>query len=428
MTNLNQGLNRFLHSLLPATLRTSLKPNTAAYIRARALTLMLLATTGFVGVYSLYLTVLHVITTPGLLLRDILVFGALAFLVFQTAMFYRHCNYWLAGLVFTNFYLIAVMLILILNGGYSSAGKSILLTCPLISFVVGSRQEGVQHAVVAMIFFSILVFLHEIGFILPDNFSGQNAYIIFAMNWLFTMSVIALTLMVYEAELADGERRRMEKSLQANRRDTDRYGMRAVGRQFEVRLHQMLPTRLKATLAIGSLIYTRAQILMILLTVATIMRYMASFLVVGVDVILKSPQIQYDIWILVFGPYFTLHLWLFYHVCNVRLSGIILGYSVFGLIIAIVLLTGGYQSPMLLLLLIASMGFFMTNGMRAGIYASSIIAVVALVLCWADFRGVIFTDWFHDEAQPITAAIIFSITIVTLMACMVAYDSRLEKL
>lgn len=429
MTSSDQGLNGFLHSLLPVALRTRLKPNTAAYIRARALTVMLLAITAMALLYVLTLTAIHLAHNPTRVKWDLLLISLALILVLQTVLFYRYNNYWISGLAFTNFYFLAVMGVLVLNGGYSSAGKSILLTCPLVSFAVGSRQEGIQTAGVSIVYFWILVFLYSIGFTLPNFFATQDEHVIFTLNWIFTLAVIALTLAVYETELLEGDKRPQQgRREHLTRQDTDVHGMRAIGKQLELQLHRLLPAQLRSSLVLGSMDYVRGQILTILLLVATGLSVLAAALVLGVDLILQSAQIHYDVWIVLVGPCFALQVALFYRYANIRLSGAILGYYVFGVIVGIVMLTGAYTSPMMVLMLICPVGFFMTNGIRSGVLCAGTIAIIGMVLAGLDDTGVMFTDFFHDEARPITAGIAWLITIIAFMVCMLAYDNRLEKL
>jgi len=428
MTKLNQGLNRLLHSLLPTALRTSLKPNTAAYIHARALTVMLLMISGLLAIYLLLMAGLDLAFDRSLHVRDVWLLLLFGLHLGQTLLFYRFKNYWISGLAFTNCYFIVVIVVLIINGGYDSPGITILLSTPMISFFIGSRQEGIQHACIAIVYYWILVSLKLIDFNLPDIFDRHDHHMIFMMNWLFTLVVIALTLVVYEAELGNGESRRIEQVKLANHLDYDMHGMRAISRQVQNRLHLLLPGVLRNSLVPGSTNYTRAIILVILLPATTLLSIMAAMLIIGVDLSLHAAQLQYDIAILGVAPCFALQTWGFYHYANPRLSGAILGYFVFIIIVLVVWLTGGYASPLLVMLLICPVGFFMTNGNRAGIISACVIALIGILFDYADYLGIKFADFFHDAAQPITAGIGWMITVTAMMVCMMAYDSRLEKL
>jgi hypothetical protein len=421
MTIPKQGFEALLHSLMPARLREELKPNTAAYIRARALTAMLFNATVLAALFALVFVGSHLVSGTALLKHDLVPFGILLLLVLQIWMFYRHGNYWISGLAFTNFYFLGIVLLIILAGGYEFHGKSLLLTCPMMSFVIGSRQEGIQNALLSIVFFCALVFLYSIEFSLPNIFYVQDQHIIFLVNWTFTIATITITLLVYETEL---QGRRTHTHLRANHmRDRSQ-----LEKRVEAYYHNRLPAGLRNSLDRQSIAYTRVRILTILLRMATILCFMSAFLILGIDLVFQPAQFKYDTTILAIALCFALQTWLFYKFNNPGFSGTLLAYFTFVVIVGVVLVSGGYESPVMALLLVCPVGFFMISGIREGVISAVLIAMTGIVLCYLNKGGFRFIDFFHDAAPHITSAIVWFVVIMAIMTCMMAYDTELEKL
>jgi hypothetical protein len=201
MVAFDKGLEGFFNSLVPSRLQETLNIRSATYIRARALSAMLVILTSIVAVSNVILITLHWLNHPELLVNDLVSLAALALLLVQTWFFYRFNNFWLSGMAFTNFYFLVIMGLLVVGGGYDSPGKSILLTCPMVSFLVGGRQDGIQNTVIVLLFGLALILLKYIDFQPPNIFINENPRIIFCVNWSITILVIMACITIYESGL-----------------------------------------------------------------------------------------------------------------------------------------------------------------------------------------------------------------------------------
>src|SRR5690606_13087830 len=132
----DKGIDAFFHSLIPSGLQRTLRPNTMAYIRVRALSTMLVMITTLSLLTNLLVGGGHLLFQPEMLKYDLVALLLLVLLLLQTWLFYRFQNDWISGIAFTNFYFLMAVVLVLLSGGYSSHGKAFLLTCPIISFLV----------------------------------------------------------------------------------------------------------------------------------------------------------------------------------------------------------------------------------------------------------------------------------------------------
>jgi len=201
MIVINKGLDGFFHSLMPSKLRDTLSMNTHDYMRARALSAMLISITVIGVLASIFIVTKHVFYNPDLLKHDIISLAIVLLFVVQTFFYYHFNNYWISALAFTNSYFLTIVVLLLLAGGFDSSIKILLLTCPLVSFVIGGMQEGIQNAVFTIIAGLALTFFKYIGFDLVNHLSGENVYIDFAMHWTIAVLVIVACAIVYDSEV-----------------------------------------------------------------------------------------------------------------------------------------------------------------------------------------------------------------------------------
>lgn len=198
-------IDRFIHQLIPPLLRESLTINSATYIRARFLSVMLLAVTvlGSLTVFPMIAAFWWWDANPSSMLLQNLVSIAILFVfIFQAWLFYRFGNHAFSSLLFANSYFLVILVMVMASGGYNSPLKYFLLTCPLIAFVVGGAREGMQNAMFTMIAGLTLAGLKLRGFEMPDIFIHTSyPYLVFSTNWMVTIGVIMACIMVYETEL-----------------------------------------------------------------------------------------------------------------------------------------------------------------------------------------------------------------------------------
>jgi hypothetical protein len=421
MIAFDKGLDGFFHSLIPAELRTTLNPHTAEYVRVRALTAMMLVTVFLPLAVTLILGGYHLFFNRVLLKYDAVSLAITVFFGLQAWFFYQFNHQWLSGFVFSNSFFLMVAVLLIISGGYASPMKAVLLTCPIISFLIGGRQEGLQNTIITVLFILALATLSSIQFVLPDLFREMDSRLVFVVNWVTTEFVIVVCIMVYETELQKrGER------LQAIHDPTQ-----AVTREFGKRVgsffHRLIPERLRATLGVRSMAYTRVRNLAVMLVIATMASTLAAILLVGMHALFNRDQLHYD-WVIVgimLG--FGLQTLLFYRSDNYVLSGVVLSYFYFLMALALVIANGGYDAPVMLLLLVCPIVFFMTGGIREGIQNALLVATVGASFGYFKYIGFEFHNVFHGVSEPVMFGIAWSAVAISIAACLAGYDTELEK-
>ncbi len=418
----NQGLDGFLHALMPSRLQASLKTNTATYIRARSLTAMLLVSTFITAITTLLSGTIHWLLHPELLGQDLISLAVMLMVLLQTLMFYKYNNHWISGLAFTNFYFLVALIWVILSGGYDSPSKSILLTCPMMSFLIGGRQEGIQNTVAVMVVYLVMVFLHTIEFELPNLFETENPQLMFGANWITAIIVIASSLLVYEVELQKrGER------LNA-RQDPTRRNRSETSKKLQALIHRLIPLALRNSLDTASITYTRVRILSAVLVIAAALSFLHTLAVVAIHMLFDPSQLKYDSIIFSVTLCFVLQIWIFHKFHRYTLSGLLLSYFYFFMIVILVAISGGYDSPMIILLLISPMIFFMVGGIIDGTVNAVLVAMIGAAFSYLKEVGYVFISFFQGLSIVTTSTIAWSIAIISVAACMMTYDTELEKL
>lgn len=425
MAILNQGLEPFFHSLIPVRLQEKLHPNTAAYLHVRALAAMLVILTTLSLASNVIIGGYHLLFQPDLLKYDVASLAILLLLALQTGLFYRFNNYWISGLAFTNFYFLLAAIMLILTGGYHSVAKPFLLTCPIVSFLIGGRQEGIQNAIIVAVFCFAIAALDVLDFDLPDMFSGENPFLVFGVNWSVSLAVVATAFLIYETQLKkcfdgvapapvethDGE---MNKQI---------YGL----------MDRIVPASLRNTLDTSAMAYTRVQMLSALLVLGTITSCAAAAVLVSIHALFKPTQIQNDLVIITIALCFLAQLIFFYKGKYHEFSAMIMGYFYTIMIAVLVIAGGGYDSPFMILLMTCPMVVFMLRGSRGGLLNTALIIVTGLTLAYLEFIGFEIKNWFssnqegEDKELIIIFVIAWGISAAAVAACMIIYDVELEK-
>jgi ABC-type Fe3+-siderophore transport system permease subunit len=172
-------------------------------MRARALSAILVSITLTGSLAALLIIVKHFFFNPELLKNDLVSLGIVFIFALQTAMFYRFNNFWMSALAFTNSYFLVIIVLLLATGGYDSSIKMLLLTCPLVSFVIGGVQEGIQNAVFTIIAGIAIAVFKYIGFSLDNHFAGENIYVDFCVHWTVTVLIIVSCAITYDAALGE---------------------------------------------------------------------------------------------------------------------------------------------------------------------------------------------------------------------------------
>jgi hypothetical protein len=422
MVELNKGLDGFLHSLIPARLRESLVVNSAEYIRARALAVGLIVSTAVPALATVVIGSHHLLFEQHLLKHD-LVSLVIAILFGLQAVFYcRFGNQWLSSAAFTNMYFILLALLIITSGGITSPMKAIMVTCPIMSFLIGGKEEGLQNTLITILFILGLVALSVIEFELPNLFHEESPQMIFVVNWVGTIIIIAACSTVYEVEL-------MGRSGKPN---TSRNAMRKsignLNERFDAFVHGLIPAKLRQALDRQSGGYVRVRTLSVMLVTATLMSAVSAVILVFVHFLFFREQLKYDFVILAITFIFGVQTWAFYKFTNFWLSSLLISYFYFIVVLTLISISGGYEAPTMVLALVSPLIFFMLGGLRRGLQNSVFVMMIGVFFGAMSSIGFEFPNVF-DAASPIlTYSIAFVIAIISIALSITVYDTELEKI
>lgn len=415
----NKGLDAFFHSLIPSELRRRIHPSTVVYLRVRSLSTMLVMITVISVVSNLLVGGSHLLFQPEMLKYDLVPLVLLFLLLLQTWLFYRFQNDWVSGIAFTNFYFLMAVILVLLSGGYSSHGKAFLLSCPIISFLIGGRQEGIQNTIFLILVCWAMAALHVLDFSTPNIFVEQSPLLMFSVNWLVTVLVITIVLVVYETEL---QRRMINRKPFIQREMTGE-----ATRRMYVWMDRMVPAAFRASLDPQGIMYTRIQVITIMLLLGTLASSLLTACFVAYHLVV-SPQFLIQDTIAGFiGLCFVIQLTLLYRVHNYRLSSVLMSafYSV--MIFLVVIISGGYRSPFMVLLLTCPIVSFMINGIRGGAINAVCMAGIGLALGYLEFSGQGLVNQIANISDVLFFSIIWPVIVTGIAICMILYDMELEK-
>lgn len=419
----NKGLDAFFHSLIPAELQEKLNTNTIAYTRTRALSAMLVVLTLLSLISNVIIGGMHALFQPELLKHDLVSVAILGFLVAQTWLFYRFNNYWMSSLAFTNFYFLLAAVMIILSGGYSSAGKPFLLTCPLVSFLVGGRQEGIQNSIALAVLCAALAALHLMDFELPNIFAAEQAFLIFSVNWAVSLAVICTTLIVYEIELQKHE-------YHANPGQTQQAGI--VVRGFYRFREKIVPAVLHHQLRQHGIDSIRLQILVLFLVLGTTASVMA-IVALGLTHLVEPVSVQNDLAIFGISAGFFLLTLLFYRLEKHELPAMLMGYFYSIMIVTVIVAGGGMDSPFMVLLMTCPMVVFMLRGIYGGLINTFLVFLIGLLLSYFEHIDYQLKNWFvasgaaTDAEMSMLFIVAWTIAAAGVAVCMSIYDLELER-
>lgn len=419
MSQSTNGLEPFLQCLVPPILRDELKPESPDRIRARALMLMLMASTLMIFMGALTFLVQHLFFKPHLLSNHLV--SVLLILLFgiQTVHFWRRGNLWLAGTLFlTTYFLLSVGMVLA-SGGIESPLKSVLITYPIAAYLIGGRPEGFQATLGTFLFILGLAILKSIEFNLPNLSVGGNSQLIFLISWLCSLVIISFCIAVYENELQnqiDG------RSAPLRRKEN---GMTPFSKKFDRLMHNLVPEPLRDRSRIKTKNGMRAIIVAMMLVTACATSLLSAIILISIHLIFYPDQLKYDWVIAAITLCFALQTGVFYHFKNILLSSYLLAYFYFLIVLVLVIFTGGYDAPNMILLLLSPVVFFMLLGIMDGIQNAIFVGIAGIAFTFLKQIEIPFINVFHDVNQTMVFAISWSIVVLATAVCMLAYDEVL---
>jgi hypothetical protein len=196
-------LDRAMTRIIPSRLREELRDGSPEFLQVRALAVMLVIST-LVSVLSSCTWLIVALMERGRLVDNALLVVTLAvtlLLLIETVLYYTLQNFRISATFMILSYFVLAVILVVISGGYHSEIKMLLVTSPMIAFVIGGRQEGLVN--------TVFVFLIGIGLIVMDQayielinmFEDQNQYLVSGVCWSVTLMVVVTTLLVYDVEL-----------------------------------------------------------------------------------------------------------------------------------------------------------------------------------------------------------------------------------
>lgn len=426
MLDLKNGLDAFFHSLIPRNLRENTTVRDAEYIKVRALSVLLFFFLVFQVIEITGTILWHTIADIALLKHELVSIGIFVIYITQAIMFYRFGNQWMSALAFTATYFLIIVIIVVVSGGHHSPMKVLLLTCPFMAFLIGDKQEGIQTSLLVLVIGWVLALLDSIQFETPNLFAEADPAIVFAIDSTIALAVIILSITVYETALVKNE------TLHVNAIDDQAQKIKESRlKGFDSFLHKMVPPLLRATLPVNSMAYVRARFMSVTLLTIIIIETMTTlpaifrFWIFNTDPSVMLVPHGSAIAILLL---FSLQLWLFRRFGNYSLSSIIFTNSYFMIVVALVISSGGYDSPLNYLLLTCPLLTFVVRGINEGMQNSLYTLIAFTSLSAFNIVGFSFDDVMTSGTHPyLTFCSGWLIAIIIMTICIVVYETELQR-
>lgn len=173
---------------------------TREYRRLRALAALLITTTSITAFWMLVLLLAHLSGHGNLTLN--LQVGLLILLILgsQTWGFYHFANVRVSAVFLTMSYFFMVAGLLLITGGFQSPNFILLVTCPVISFRIGGKEEGIMNTLFSGAFGVGLMAAQSFSIPLENIFTEIPHHYQMAMSLLVTLTVIATSLSAYDMD------------------------------------------------------------------------------------------------------------------------------------------------------------------------------------------------------------------------------------
>ena len=131
-----------------------------------------------------------------------IVAGALVFVVMgvQVYCFYAFANVRFSAIFLNMTYFAIIASVVVVSGGFESPNLVLLVSCPVVSFRIGGRDEGIMNSFFVGLFGLGLMAakLYEIN--IENIFAGASEAMQFSIAWVATLIIIAASLSAYDMD------------------------------------------------------------------------------------------------------------------------------------------------------------------------------------------------------------------------------------
>lgn len=189
--------------LLPSGIKGNSVLSLEALIRSRVLIVMLLSSVVSTLTCLFLLGIFQLITEHDF--TNALIITAICFVmsILEYMYFYRFANLNFSAVMYSLSFFLVVVLAVFLTGGLESPVKQVLITCPVISFVISGRQEGIYNAALIFVIGVILLILDGLNIQLIQLMPEEIMPYLSGLIWLITIVLVVLCLYIYDILLED---------------------------------------------------------------------------------------------------------------------------------------------------------------------------------------------------------------------------------
>ena len=188
---------------LPPSIRESSVLSLEELIRARVL-ICCLATSAFFTLFAGVLcTIFHLVTTHDFSWPIIIAFVAFCVVCFDGLFFYKTGKLDAAAILYSLSFFLMCVISVVITGGYDSPVKQILIVCPVLSFLISGRQEGIYNAALIYVVGLVLLLFHVFDFSLIQLMPEATMPYLSGLIWLITIVMVVVCLFIYDLLLED---------------------------------------------------------------------------------------------------------------------------------------------------------------------------------------------------------------------------------
>jgi len=202
-----KSLSRWLDGLLPDAVLE--RPDSTLEMKIRARILLGLFLSNFSVCVALFIIFsLATLLTDKSFIGAITVISAIfVVLIMQAWMFRTVGNVSVSAIMFSMTFFAVTLIPVIATGGWHSPIKLLFFCAPVISFLVGGRQEGIYMATLVMCCGLALMLTSALDFQLFQMLPVENIQFMTAAIWVVSIVMLVSCLLVYDVILEDLSRR-----------------------------------------------------------------------------------------------------------------------------------------------------------------------------------------------------------------------------
>jgi hypothetical protein len=170
-------------------------------IRARVILGLLLSNAFLCFVVVLAFVALQILTDSEVTTAIIAISGALVVVVVEYFMFWQVGSIAASAIMYSATYFAALLTAVILTGGWESPVNPLFLCAPVISFLVGGKQEGFYMGFLVFVVGMVMMMAHMMDFQLFQIMREENMSYAKAAIWVMTLVLLVTAMYVYDSIL-----------------------------------------------------------------------------------------------------------------------------------------------------------------------------------------------------------------------------------